>query len=55
MLQDLLNDRPTEIDAQNGAICRLAEEKGVSTPTQHTMVQLIKLLERWKPGLDPHF
>ena len=55
MLQDLLNDRPTEIDAQNGAICRFAEEKGVSTPTQHTMVQLIKLLERWKPGLEPPF
>jgi 2-dehydropantoate 2-reductase len=46
MLQDLLNDRPTEIDAQNGAICRFAEEKGVPTPTQQTMVQLIKLLER---------
>jgi len=55
MLQDLLNERPTEIDAQNGAICRLAEEKGISTPTQHTMVQLIKLLERWKPGLEHHF
>jgi len=52
MLQDLLNGRPTEIDAQNGAICRFAEEKGISTPTQHTMVQLIKLLERWKPGLE---
>lgn len=49
MLQDLLNDRPTEIGAQNGAICDYAEGKGVSTPTQHTMVQLIKLLERWKP------
>lgn len=55
MLQDLLNDRPTEIDAQNGAICRQAEEKGVSTPTQLTMVQLIKLLERWKPGLGSQF
>ena len=52
MLQDLLNDLPTEIEAQNGAICRFAEDKGVSTPTQHTMVQLIKLLERWKPGLE---
>jgi 2-dehydropantoate 2-reductase len=49
MLQDLLNDRPTEIDAQNGALCRLAKEKKISTPTQCTMVQLIKLLEKWKP------
>ena len=55
MLQDLLNDRPTEIDAQNGAICRFAEEKGVSTPTQQTMVQLIKLLESWKPNVGPRF
>jgi len=55
MLQDLLNDRPTEIDAQNGALCRFAEEKGISTPTQCTMVQLIKLLERWKPNLGPNF
>ncbi|MCF8057485.1 MAG: 2-dehydropantoate 2-reductase [Desulfocapsa sp.] len=55
MLQDLLNDRPTEINAQNGALCRFAEEKGVSTPTQQTMVQLIKLLERWKPNLGPNF
>lgn len=50
MLQDLVNDRPTEIEAQNGAFCRFAEEKGISTPTQCTMVQLIKLLERWKPS-----
>lgn len=49
MLQDLLNDRRTEIDAQNGAICDFAEGKGVATPTQHTMVQLVKLLEHWKP------
>ncbi len=55
MLQDLLNDRPTEIDAQNGALCRFAEEKGISTPTQCTMVQLIKLLERWKPGAISNF
>ncbi len=50
MLQDLLNDRRTEIDAQNRAICDFAEEKGISTPTQYTMVQLIKLLEHWKPN-----
>ncbi len=55
MLQDLLNDRPTEIDAQNGALCRFAEEKGISTPTQRTMVQLIKLLEKWKPGAISNF
>ncbi len=55
MLQDLLNDRPTEIDAQNGALCRIAEEKRISTPTQCSMVQLIKLLEKWKPGAVCNF
>ncbi|MEA3469075.1 MAG: 2-dehydropantoate 2-reductase [Thermodesulfobacteriota bacterium] len=54
MLQDLLNDRLTEIDAQNGALCHFAEEKGISTPTQCTMVQLVKLLEKWKPGTIPN-
>ena len=52
MLQDILNDRPTEIDAQNGAICRYAQAHGVLVPTHHTFVQLIKLLEQWKPGIE---
>lgn len=51
MLQDILNDMPTEIDAQNGAICRYAEEHGIDVPTHRTMVELIKLLECWKPGV----
>lgn len=52
MLQDILNEQPTEIDAQNGAICRYAEEHGVKVPTHQTMVELIKLLECWKPGVE---
>jgi 2-dehydropantoate 2-reductase len=52
MLQDILNEVPTEIEAQNGAICRYAEEHGVSVPTQQTMVELIRLLECWKPGVE---
>ncbi|TKB26867.1 ketopantoate reductase family protein [Desulfopila sp. IMCC35006] len=52
MLQDILNEVPTEIDAQNGAICRYAEENGVKVPTHQTMVELIKLLECWKPGVE---
>lgn len=52
MLQDILNEMPTEIDAQNGAICRYAEEFGVKVPTHQTMVELIKLLECWKPGVE---
>jgi len=52
MLQDILNDRATEIDAQNGEICRYAGMNGVSVPTHQAIVQLIKLLERWKPGIE---
>lgn len=54
MLQDILNEQPTEIDAQNGAICRYAEEHGVKVPTHQTMLELIKLLECWKPGVEQH-
>ncbi|WP_419175811.1 ketopantoate reductase family protein [Desulfosediminicola sp.] len=52
MLQDILNDRPTEIDAQNGAICRFAARRGITVPTHETMVELVKLLEKWRPGME---
>ncbi|SHO48422.1 ketopantoate reductase family protein [Desulfopila aestuarii] len=52
MLQDILNDRMTEIDAQNGAICRYAAERGISVPTHQAMVELVKLLEKWRPGME---
>ncbi len=54
MLQDVLNEKPTEIDAQNGAICRYAKECGLEVPTHHTMVEMVKLLEKWRPGME-HF
>lgn len=52
MLQDILNERPTEIEAQNGAICRYAEMYGVPVPTHQTMLELVKLLEKWRPGME---
>lgn len=52
MLQDILNDRRTEIEAQNGAICRFASSYGVQVPTHQTMVELVKLLEKWRPGME---
>ncbi len=45
MLQDILNGRRTEIDAQCGALVRFAEEAGVAAPTQQTVVELVKLME----------
>lgn len=53
MLQDILNESPTEIDAQNGAICRYAAEFGINVPTHHTMLELISLLECWRPEVEP--
>lgn len=52
MLQDILNDRQTEIEAQNGAICGYAAEYGVPVPTHQAMVELVKLLEKWRPGME---
>jgi 2-dehydropantoate 2-reductase len=47
MLQDILNAKRTEIDAQNGALCHYGEQKNIALPTHQTLVQLIKLMERW--------
>lgn len=52
MLQDILNENPTEVDAQNGAICRFAEKHGIQVPTHKTMVELVRLQEKWRPGID---
>lgn len=46
MLQDVLNGKSTEIDAQNGYFCKIAREKGRSLPVHETIVELIKLLEK---------
>lgn len=45
MFQDILNKKRTEIDAQCGALVAFGEEVGVKTPTQQTMVELVKLIE----------
>ncbi|MGB7538193.1 MAG: 2-dehydropantoate 2-reductase [Anaerolineales bacterium] len=46
MLQDLENQRPTEIDAINGAIVRAAEKVDVPAPWNGMLVQLIKAAEK---------
>jgi 2-dehydropantoate 2-reductase len=52
MLQDVLNERPTETEEQNGALCQLAKENGLAVPTHETMYQLIRMIEYWKPGCE---
>ncbi len=52
MLQDVINNKSTEIDCQNGAIIQYAKEHNLEVPTHHIMLQLIKLLECTKPGIE---
>ncbi len=49
MLQDILQNKPTEIDAINGAICRMGDECGVRTPVNNLLCTLIKALEAASP------
>jgi 2-dehydropantoate 2-reductase len=44
MLQDILRGGPTEIDAINGAIIRLAEERFIQTPANWTVWSLVKAI-----------
>jgi 2-dehydropantoate 2-reductase len=50
MLQDMEAGRPTEVDFINGAIVRLGEERGVPTPVNRVMMQLVKTMEAHKTG-----
>ncbi len=44
MLQDVLAGRVTEIDALNGAVCRLAEQAGVAAPWNSAVTALVKAI-----------
>jgi 2-dehydropantoate 2-reductase len=45
MLQDVLAERATEIDAMNGGIVRFGRENGVPTPLNEAIAALIQGLE----------
>lgn len=47
MLQDILNGRATEIEAQSGAIAKYAEKFSLDVPRHRTLASLIRLLEKW--------
>lgn len=44
MLQDVLRDAPTEIEAINGAVARKGGELGVATPTNELLWHLVRAL-----------
>lgn len=45
MLQDVLAGRPTEIDAMNGHICRMAAEVGEPSPWNEIVATLVKAIQ----------
>ncbi len=47
MLLDLISNRKTEIDALNGKIINLGKDYGVPVSTHLTIMELIKLNEKW--------
>ena len=47
MLQDILNGRPTEIEAQSGAIAGYAEKFGIEVPRHQMMASILRLFEQW--------
>jgi 2-dehydropantoate 2-reductase len=44
MLQDVLRGAPTEIEAINGAIVRMGEQKGIQSPVNRTICSLVNAL-----------
>jgi 2-dehydropantoate 2-reductase len=54
MLQDVLRGRRTEIDYFNGLVDRKASEKGIETPLNRAMVDLIHKVENGEisPGIE---
>jgi 2-dehydropantoate 2-reductase len=50
MLQDVLAGRQTEIDALNGAVCRMAESLGVKAPWNDSVTALVKAI--FLPGVN---
>jgi len=44
-LQDIMANKPTEIDALNGAVIRLAKESGINVPFNLTVYNMVKCAE----------
>jgi 2-dehydropantoate 2-reductase len=46
MQRDVMEGRPSELDAQNGAVVRLAQESGVDVPVHTFILRTLLPLER---------
>ncbi|WP_028579963.1 ketopantoate reductase family protein [Desulfogranum japonicum] len=47
MLQDIINNKKTEIDAQSGTLVKYAEKFGMQAPRHAMMTSILHLLEKW--------
>ena len=52
MLQDLKKSRPCEIDAINGVVCRWGREKGIPTPVNSRIVEIVHEIQEGKRQLS---
>jgi 2-dehydropantoate 2-reductase len=52
MLQDILGNRLTEVEALSGAIHAMGKLRGISTPLHQAMTEFIHLLEKWGGGRE---
>lgn len=50
MLQDVLNEKITEVDFINGAIVQEGEKLGIPTPVNQTLVSLVKTIQETYSG-----
>jgi 2-dehydropantoate 2-reductase len=53
MLRDIAAGRPSELEAQNGAVVRMALESGVAVPTHELIYNVLKPLEMKARGPHP--
>lgn len=53
MLQDIIKDRPTEIDWLNGYVIRRGKEAGIPTPASEVILSLVKEIEDGKLKYSP--
>ena len=54
MQRDIIDGRPSELDAWNGAICRFGAQAGVETPVHSFTYHLLLPMERRARGPLPH-
>lgn len=52
MLQDLKKDKPCEVDAINGVVCKWGKKMGVKTPINDRIVEIIKKEQNKELPLD---